>query len=414
MRRQILYFGNTWFTENRTSSHHIARWLGRDHDVFYFECPGLRAPNSSARDIRKAITQVARGFGGPVPGAPGVLVQPLLQIPFHRFALVRWLNRWLVRAKVRLTMWRNGISKPVVWCTVPHVASLVEGLPAAVSVYYCIDDYSALPGVDVDTVRQMDAELASHVDLVFVASETYLESKTRLNPNTHLSPHGVDVDHFGKGMLPPEPLPEIGIPRPPVIGFFGVVEKYLDVDLLDYLAASRPEWTFLIIGRVAIPKEQVPNRPNLLFVGPKPYESLPDYGRHFTVGIIPYRPTDFTYHANPLKLREYLAMGKPIVALRTPQTERFGDVIDVVTAREEWLQALDRAVATPQTSELVAARLRCIEQTSWDARLRSVWAIVSRWMDAPRPSSRTGSAPVPNLVASDDRQAPNPRKVSTL
>jgi glycosyltransferase involved in cell wall biosynthesis len=113
-----------------------------------------------------------------------------------------------------------------------------------------------------------------------------------------------------------------------------------------------------------------------LFVGPRPYEALPDYGRHFAAAVIPYRLTDFTFHANPLKLREYLAMGKPIVATRTPQTERFSDVIAIADSREEWLRALDAAVSTPQTEAMALARIHRVSDTDWNTRLQRVWSIV--------------------------------------
>ncbi len=376
MRHQIFYFGNAWFTENRTSSHHIARQLGRDHEVHYFECPGLRPPTGSRRDLRKILGQLARAFRGPVQGADGVCVRTLLQLPFHRFALVARLNAVIMRATVGWVMLRQGVRRPLVWCTVPHVAGLITRIPRSGCVYYCIDDYSAVPGVDSDAVRRMDEELTAAADVVFVASETLLASKSQLNPNTHHSPHGVDVDHFGGARRTPAPVPELAAATGPVIGFFGLVEDYIDLDLLDYLARERPSWTILVIGRVAVPHERVPQRGNLIFIGPRPYESLPEYGRHFRAAIIPYRMTDFTFHANPLKLREYLAMGKPVVATRTPQTERFADVIELADSPAQWLRALDAAVATTQSAEMVQARVDRVSATSWEARVRCAWSLV--------------------------------------
>jgi glycosyltransferase involved in cell wall biosynthesis len=378
VRQSILYFGNAWFTENRTSSHHVARWLGRRHDLYYFECPGLRAPKGTARDIRKIFAQVSRAFGPPIRTADGVQVRSLLQLPFHRFAVVRRLNQALMMATVRWVMWREGISAPLVWCNVPHVAGLAGRIRNSATVYYCIDDYSAVPGVNAAAVRKLDRELTERANMVFVASETLLESKTRLNANTYHSPHGVDLVHFAGAQEKPGSLRELGSRRGPVVGFFGLVEDYIDLDLLDFLARERPAWTFLVIGRVAVDAARVPQRDNLLFIGPRPYESLPDYGRHFTAAMIPYRLTDFTFHANPLKLREYLAMGKPVVATRTPQTEKFADVIDVVDSREGWLSALDLAVSTPQTASMVRARIQRVQDTSWDSRLTRVWSTVER------------------------------------
>src|SRR5207249_1228750 len=150
------------------------------------------------------------------------------------------------------------------------------------SVYYCIDDYAAMPGVDEAAIRAMDEEMTRKADLVFVAAATLLEPKRALNPNTRVSPHGVDLEHFARaheaGAAPP---PELTAPPRPVVGFFGLIEQWIDLDLVDYLAGQRPGWNFVMIGRVGIPSEQVPQRPNVHFLGPRPYDQLPRYGAGF-------------------------------------------------------------------------------------------------------------------------------------
>ena len=126
--RTYLYFGNDWFAENRTSSHHIARWLARDHRVYYVECPGLRAPKTSGRDLKKSGPSLVRFIKGPRSVGENVQVLTLLQVPLHRFRLVRWLNRALILATLRWLMWREGIRHPITWFMVPHLSSVVGRL----------------------------------------------------------------------------------------------------------------------------------------------------------------------------------------------------------------------------------------------------------------------------------------------
>ena len=106
---------------------------------------------------------------------------------------------------------------------------------------------------------------------MFVASGTLLEGKRALNANTHVSPHGVDFDHFVKAQdpAPATPADIANLPRP-LIGFFGLIERWIDLDLVAYLARERPSWSFLMIGRVAVPDADVPKLPNLHFIGPPP------------------------------------------------------------------------------------------------------------------------------------------------
>ena len=99
---------------------------------------------------------------------------------------------------------------------------------------------------------------------------------------------------------------------------------------------------------------------------------MPDYGRQFDAAIIPYRLTQQVMHANPLKLREYLAMGKPMVSVRTPETEKFADVIEVADSREEFLAKLDKVVGQPDGPEAVKRRMDRVASLSWEARVAEV------------------------------------------
>jgi glycosyltransferase involved in cell wall biosynthesis len=373
----ILYFGNDWFTENRTSSHHIARRLAKLHRVYYLECPGLRAPRGEERDLAKVGSTLLRFLRGPVPVLDGLKVRTLLQLPLHRYALVRWANRAFITLTVKWLMWREGIKAPIAWFLVPHVAPVVGRLGESLSVYYCTDDYASFPNVDAPAVRALDQELTRRADLVFVTSESLLEAKLKLNPETHVSPHGVDLEHFGSALDNQEPPADVrSLPRP-VVGFFGLIERWIDLDLVAYLASQRPSWSFVMVGRVALPASDVPKLPNLHYIGRRPYEQLPAYGRVFDVAIIPYRLTPQVLHANPLKLREYLAMGRPVVAVSTPEIERYADVVAIARSRDEFLSKLDAVLASGFLAASAEQRRLRVSGEGWDARVHAVMEIVA-------------------------------------
>lgn len=376
---KILYFSNDWAAENRTSSHHIARRLAEKHEVYYIECPGMRAPRGTRRDLKRVFEKLFRTLRPPKQALPGLKVTTLFQLPFHRFAVVRWLNRLLIYLAVRRLMWREGIRQPIAWFVAPHVASLIGRLGEAASVYYVTDDHASMPDVDVEAVRAMDERLTRRADVVFVASDTLLEAKSALNPNTHYSPHGVDVEHFGQASDPDGPLPEDirNLPRP-IVGFFGLVERWLDLDLLEYLARQRPEWTFLMIGRVAVSQEQIPQLPNVRFIGKRPYDELPAYGRCFTAAILPFRLTPEAWHANPLKLLEYLAMNRPVVSVDIPAARKLEDVLEVAATPEEFLARLDHVIREPATAEELSRRAARVAASSWDARVATVLGEVDK------------------------------------
>ena len=392
----ILYFGNDWFTENRTSSHHIARWLSREYSVYYVECPGLRAPQGSSRDIKKIAQKLSRSLRGPVSVPEGLKVKTLFQIPFHRFASIRWLNSRLISASVWWLRWREGIKNPISWFTVPHVPSLVGSMGEEVSVYYCTDDHGSMPGVNERAVRAMDDETTRRASLVFVTSDTLLERKRSLNPNVFVSPHGVHVEHFGQAQDETLPVPEEMKEMPhPIVGLYATIGPWIDLDLIGFLAEQRPNWTFVLIGRLACSADHLINRSNVHFLGKRAYEDLPAYGRQFDAAIIPYRLVPQVYHANPLKLREYLAMGKPIVSVRTPEIEKYADVVEIADSREDFLLRLDTVLSGPDSADLRHQRMSRVAPESWENRLQAVHETVKRFRDglpvAIRPGSKLGN-----------------------
>lgn len=378
-RPTIVYFGNDWVADNRTSSHHIARRLAGRARLIYVESPGLRAPRGgSGRDLQRVLAKLRMFLSGPRQVGGGVTVQTLLQIPFHRYGLVRWANRELMAMTIRLLLKKLGVREPISWFVVPHVEPLCGRIGEKFAVYYCIDDYATFPDVEEGSIRAMDDALTRKADLVFVASETLTERKRALNPNTRNSPHGVDFDHFKKAQDPGTEVPaDIRDIEGPVVGFFGLIEKWTDLPLIAYLAERRPSWTFVMIGRLGAPPETVPRLPNIRFLGQRPYDRLPAYGKRFDAAILPYHVTGHVMHINPLKLREYLAMGKPIVSARIPYVvDHFADIVGLAGSPEEFLEKLDAAVTRPSTPEEVQARWVRVADSTWDARVEEVWATV--------------------------------------
>jgi glycosyltransferase involved in cell wall biosynthesis len=377
----ILYFGNDWFADNRTSSHHVARQLARHTRVLYVEAPGLRPPQATSRDLGRVATKLTRVFRRHEV-SDSLTVRTLSQLPFHGSPLARRINASASDVFMRLVLRREGLQRPIVWCTVPHVVDVADRLSRALLVYHCIDDYAALPGVDVAAVRAMDDRLTQTADLVVAASQPVFEVKQRLNPATILMPHGVDVDHFARAQTEALDEPsELKDLRRPIVGFFGLIERWIDLDLVDWLAGQMPEATFVMIGRLAVPPEAAPKSPNVVLLGPRPYEQLPAYARQFDAAIIPYRLTDQVIAANPLKLREYLAMGLPIVSVSTPEIDRFEAVVSIARTREAFLEKLKAALSDGREPLFVQRRMESVRHDSWEARVAGLIRHVSAHLD---------------------------------
>lgn len=374
----VIYFGNDWAAENRTSSHHIARNLSQRCKVLYVEVPGLRAPKASGRDIRKLFRKLQLAFQQPRIVGEQMWCMTMPQIPFRRLAAIRKLNLLLGRHMVKRAVRKLGLVRTISWFVVPHAGALAGGLGEELVVYYCIDDYAALPDVDRTEVSRMDEDLTRRADQVFVASATLLASKHKLNRSLAHSPHGVDIELFQQASSEALEVADAAQNLThPVIGFFGLIEAWIDLELIEFLAWSRPSWTFLLIGRVAVDVGALAKLPNVVLAGPQPYESLARWAKAFDVAIIPYRLTEQVLHANPLKLREYLATGKPVVSVSTPEIDQFAEHVQIADSREKFLGALDRAL-TCDSQDARERRMRAVAKMGWDCRVEEVLGIVKR------------------------------------
>jgi glycosyltransferase involved in cell wall biosynthesis len=271
-----------------------------------------------------------------------------------------------------------GLRNPVSWFVVPHPGFLAGRLDEALVVYYCIDDYAAHPGVNVAAVEAADAALTRRADVVFVAPPALLEAKRAQNPNVEFSPHGVDFDLFARAADEATAVAAAAAQLPrPVIGFFGLLADWIDVPLLAHLAKTRPDWTLLLVGHASTDLSPFEGLKNVVRVGPQPYDSLPGWAKAFDVAVMPYRMNRQVQNANPLKLREYLATGKPVVSVPTPEVARFLPHVRLAEGPDAFLRAVESALAD---HDPVArrARMDAVRGMSWDARVAEVLSIVAR------------------------------------
>ncbi|WP_130618216.1 glycosyltransferase [Dyella amyloliquefaciens] len=373
----VVYFGNDWYAENRTSSHHVAIRLAATMPVLYVDSPGMRAPQASGRDVRRAFRKIREALRTPRRVDDNLWHCTVPQLPFRRIPGVSLFNRlfgqWALRRAMRVLGARQRIS----WFVTPHPGFLAKRLGEAFCVYYCIDDYAAHPGVDAEVIAASDLALTRKADMVFVAPPSLLAAKRALNANTHFSPHGVDAKMFAQASEAATVIPAAGRDLPhPVVGYFGSIHEWIDVELIAWLAHARPQWTFLLVGYAAIKVPELAALPNVVLAGAQPYASLPAWAKAFDAAIIPYRRNRQVENANPLKLREYLATGKPIVAVGNAEIARFASVVRIAEGREDFLAGLEQVLADgPEQG--AAERMAAVADQTWDRRVEDVLSEVA-------------------------------------
>jgi glycosyltransferase involved in cell wall biosynthesis len=373
----IVYFGNDWHAENRTSSHHVAARLAKSAPVLYVDSPGMRAPSASGRDFRRALRKLGAALRPPAQVAEGLWHCTVPQLPFRRIPGVETFNRLFSRWAVKRAMRHAGIGRCISWFVVPHPGFMAGRLDETLCVFYCIDDYAAHPGVDVAMIEARDRDLSRRADVLFVAPPALLDAKRALNPNTFYAPHGVDVELFARAADPATEIPAGARDLvSPVVGFYGSLHDWIDLPLIEWLAMQRPQWNFLLVGHAAADVSTLRARANVRLVGAQPYATLPAWAKAFDVAIIPYRQNRQVANANPLKLREYLATGKPIVSTHNAEIEKFSRWVRIADDHAGFLAALDDVLAG-EPAGAAAERMAAVADQSWDRRVDDVLATVN-------------------------------------
>jgi len=373
----VIYFGNDWYAINRTSSHHIAKRLAQKFPLLYVESPGMRAPKSTSRDVAKIWRKIQNALQLPKQIDTRMWHTVVPQVPFRNLPLVKHGNLIAGIQLLKRALSRLDFHNTLLWFASPDMGAMAGKLGERFSVYYCIDDYASLPDVDSRQIALLDRNLAHRADQVFVSSPALVDGKLRLNPSTTYSPHGVDVALFEQACHAELPIAEGARNlKHPIIGFFGAVEAWVDLDLLRFLGKARPDWTFLLIGRVEVPLGDLAHMPNLVFAGPQPYETLPTWAKAFDVAVIPFRQNELVKNVNPLKLREYLATGKPVVSVPMPELQRFSHLIGIASTPQEFLEQIERALNSDSAAQRDSRR-REVSGMTWEARVEAVLDVVA-------------------------------------
>jgi glycosyltransferase involved in cell wall biosynthesis len=343
--QNIVCFAKDW-GEDPTSCNHVMRALSRDNRVLWLNSVCSRRPDfGSARDLRKIAQKLLAFLRGPRQVEPNLWVYTPLVLPFpYTPAAVAW-NRRILRGTLALLRRRLGMDEFQLWTFLPTTAEYVGGLGESLAVYYCTDEWSGFQHLGGEPVARMERRLLAKADVVFATSRPLVESKARHNKETHLASHGVDYAHFAAALdsATTEPAELRGLSHP-IVGFFGLLESWIDLPLLAYVAERRPDWSIVLVGKAAVDVSCLERYPNVHLLGRKPYAELPRYAKAFDVAVCPFVEGELSRNVNPIKLREYLSAGVPVVATGIPEAACHGDACRLARTPEEFLAACDEAI----------------------------------------------------------------------
>jgi len=386
----ILFSTADWDAPYWTNKQHTAQLLGkRGWRVLYIESMGLRAPRAiSSRDwsriLKRLITGVLALLIGPRHVEANVWVLPPLAVPFkHDHKLVRWFNQGCLSWQIKRFLKEKNTPTSLIWSYHPYMLDSIKYINKDRLVYHCVDDLSAVPGVNAKSFRASEIELFKQADVVFTTATSLQEEAKKYNSNSYYFSNVVDEAHFSQvnnRNILPEVLRNISEPR---IVYHGALSSYkIDFELMTNVARLHPEWQFVIIG--SEPEGQRDHHlmgfgalPNVTLLGYVSYQNLPEYLSYMQVGILPTLINKYTNGMFPMKFYEYIAAALPIVSTHIRALNQVnGSVVEFGDSPQEFAAAIHRQLMRGKLNQ--AEQSSAIGDNTWEKRLDKMLEVCFR------------------------------------
>jgi glycosyltransferase involved in cell wall biosynthesis len=356
----LLVFSDDW-GRHPSSCQHLIRRLLDSYSVYWVNTIGTRTPRLNLATLRRGFEKL-RNWTRRVRATEALpdnlhVLHPLMW-PWFTSSLDRRINRRLL-GRALIPLLRSLPAPPIAITTLPIVADLMDLLPVQRWVYYCVDDFGEWPGLDGDALRCMEEGVVRRADMLIAVSETLQDHLAAMGRPSQLLTHGVDLEFWSKPTVVDGPMTQLtGLERPLIV-FWGVVDRRMDVAFVQRLATELTGGTIVLAGPEADPDLALFSCPRVVRLGMVPFTQLPGLARDAAVLIMPYADMPATRAMQPLKLKEYLATGKPVVVRDLPATGEWADCMDVVDTPEKFARAVRLRLNTglPQAQQSARTRL---------------------------------------------------------
>jgi glycosyltransferase involved in cell wall biosynthesis len=374
----VCFSAQDWWYHNRAhSDFQLMRRIAVSQPVLLVNSIGMRMPSRGRstmplRRIARKVASVARYHRVPVTEVPNFHVLTPVMLPFYGVRSVRRLSAWMVRVQVLRVARRMGIQEAAYVVTLPTAWPVIAPVRRRALLVNRSDKHSSFAEVDEQYISSLERELLDHADVVFYVSRALMEEEAGLcGERARFLDHGVDLRHFVHRDATEEPADLAGIPHPR-IGFFGGLDDYIvDFDLLARLARTFDRASIVLVGDATCPLGDLEGLPNVHVLGFRDYEDIPAYGSGFDVALMPWLDNDWIRHCNPIKLKEYLALGLPIVSTAFPEVDRYRDRIRVARTHDEFVALVKLTLEDGGLTD-PAARRRAVASASWEGRADAI------------------------------------------
>lgn len=382
----VVYFDNVW---ERT--HQIITRLAKDYQVIYVENPlplaSIFFPCSFRRWKKwgRIIKWQRRVFGMDI----FTVIHPF---PYTRllskFCSLTWfdrLNDILTLAILKILIFFKKFYPYIIWIEDPKWIFCLKHLKPKKIIYDCFDEKTEFfyPYRTKFLLKKQEKELMDISDLIIVSSEALYERRKEYLKKIVLIRNGVDFEHFSKASYTETLIPyDIATIQKPIIGFYGKIGEWVDINLLFKIASLLNFYSFVIIGDITLKqKNHLMTFPkNVYFLGRRNYQKLPNYIKGFDVLILPFKVNKFTDTVNPVKFYEYLATGKPIVATPIKEVLPYKDIVRIAKTPEEFAKEIQNCIKQDE-KHMREIRIKESQKHTWDSRVLIIKKILDSFND---------------------------------
>ena len=380
----ICFGGEDWWYHHPHSKNHLMRRFARaGNKVIFVNSISMGLAPMKSGELVPRIKRKLKSYAKLARTTEeGITVVSPAVVPFFGSAAATATNRRLLTAQITSLAKRRGLTKPILWIAIPTAVEIVGRMNESLMIYHVSDKYDANTmdhATDPAFIRKLHERAIDAADLDFYSSRKLLEEATTGREKSHLLEQAVDFDHWSRisnGELKvAEAVAQIPQPR---IGYFGAIEPWLiDQDLIKRASLERPDWNWVFIGNKSRGLE-IESLPNVHFLAPVSYDELPSYAAGFDVCVLPWNTeVPFTSYGSAIKVREYLASGKPVVISPLPEYESMSEVLRIGRSREQFLELVEDALRE-QGTELAQRRQSAVRAGTWDARAEWVSDLIEQ------------------------------------
>ena len=378
----ICFGGEDWWYHHPHSKNHLMRRFARaGNTVIFVNSISMGLAPMKSGEVLPRIKRKLKSYAKLARTTEeGITVVSPVVVPLFGSRAAAATNRRLLTAQISRLAKQRAMTKPILWIAIPTAVEVIGQLNESQVIYHVSDKYDANTmdhATDPAYIRKLHDRAIDAADLILYSSRKLIEEAERGREKSYLLEQAVDFDHWAQISNGKLTIADAvaGIPRPR-IGYFGAIEPWLvDQDLIKRASRERPSWNWIFIGNKSRGLE-IEELPNGHFLPPVPYDELPNYAAGFDVCVLPWN-TDvpFTSYGSAIKVREYLASGKPVVISPLPEYESMKNVLRIARSRDQFLELVDDALRETGTAQ-AQARQNAVKDGTWDARAEWVSELI--------------------------------------